>query len=74
MAEFFAMSGYALYVWPAFGFTVLVLAGLWILSLRRMRAREAELEGLRAKLPGSRPARRPAVIRPRREPARQDGA
>ncbi|WP_159712502.1 heme exporter protein CcmD, partial [Geminicoccus flavidas] len=38
MAEFLAMGGYAAYVWPAFGFTILVLAGLWVLSLRQMRA------------------------------------
>ncbi|WP_027135270.1 heme exporter protein CcmD [Geminicoccus roseus] len=67
MSEFLRMSGYAVYVWPAFGFTILVLGGLWLLSLRRMRAKEAELEELRGRMRAQRPARQPAVIRPRRE-------
>lgn len=67
MSEFLRMSGYAAYVWPAFGFTILVLGGLWLLSLRRMRAKEAELEELRGRLRAQRPAGQPAVIRPRRE-------
>ena len=73
MGEFFAMGGYAAYVWPAFGFTILVLAGLWILSWRQMRAKEAEVEALRARLRAQRPARQPKVIRARREtPAAPD--
>lgn len=69
MAEFFAMSGYAAYVWPAFGFAILVLGGLWLASLRRMRVKEAELEALRNRLRAQRPARPPSVLRPRRDPA-----
>jgi heme exporter protein D len=71
VAEFFAMSGYAAYVWPAFGFTILVLGGLWLLSLRRMRAKEAELEALRQEMRTRRPARPAPVIRPHREPAQK---
>jgi heme exporter protein D len=67
MGEFFAMGGYAAYVWSAFGFTILVLAGLWILSWRRMRAKEAEVEALRARLRSQRPPRQPKVIRARRD-------
>jgi heme exporter protein D len=63
MAEFFAMSGYAAYVWPAFGVTILVL--------RRMRAKEAELEALRQEMRTRRPARPAPVIRPHREPAQK---
>jgi heme exporter protein D len=69
MAEFLAMGGYAAYVWPAFGFTILVLGGLWLLSLRQMRAKEAELEALRSQMRGRRPARPAEVIRPRRASA-----
>ena len=29
MSEFFAMGGYALYVWSSYGLAVLVLAGLF---------------------------------------------
>jgi heme exporter protein CcmD len=49
MAEFFAMGGYALYVWPAYTATVLTLAAAVILSLRahakaRENVRRLELE------------------------------
>ena len=46
VAEFFHMGGYALYVWPSFGLTAAVLAGLLAVSLRGLRAREAALEAL----------------------------
>lgn len=37
------MGGYWPYVWPAFAVAALVLGGLWVVSWRAMRAREAEL-------------------------------
>lgn len=46
LAEFFHMGGYALYVWPSFGLTAAVLAGLLAVSLRGLRAREAALAAL----------------------------
>ena len=49
MAEltvFLAMGGYAAYVWPAFALTLMVLGGLAAVSLRGLRAREAELRAL----------------------------
>jgi heme exporter protein D len=46
MAEFFAMGGYAGYVWPAFGITTIVLIGLLVISLRALRRREATLARL----------------------------
>ncbi len=42
------MGGYAAYVWSAFAITAVVMGGLLAVSLRRLRAREAELEALRA--------------------------
>ena len=44
---FFAMGGYAEFVWPAYAVTAIVLVGLLIASLWAMRTREAELEVLR---------------------------
>ena len=49
MAEFFAMGGYAGYVWPAYGATILTLALAVIMSLRahakaRENVRRLELE------------------------------
>jgi len=37
MSEFFAMGGYALYVWGSFGVTALVMAIEAILLVRRRR-------------------------------------
>lgn len=48
------MGGYAAFVWPAWGLTVLVLGGLVWSSLRSMRAREKELAALEAKREGKR--------------------
>ena len=49
MAEFFAMGGYAAYVWPTYIATILTLGGAIVLSLRahakaRENVRRLELE------------------------------
>ena len=46
MNEFFAMGGYAAFVWPALGLSALVMAILYFQSYRSLTAREAELEAL----------------------------
>ena len=48
IAKFLEMGGYAAYVWPALGLTVVVLAGLLIASAKSARRREAELARLEA--------------------------
>lgn len=48
LGKFLEMGGYAAYVWPALGLTVVVLAGLLILSAKSVRRREAELARLEA--------------------------
>lgn len=51
IAEFFAMDGYAVYVWVSYGLSFLGVAGLIGLALqRRVRATErlARLEALEA--------------------------
>ena len=45
--SFLNMGGYAAFVWPAYGATALVLAGLVVMSLGRMRASERALAELR---------------------------
>lgn len=35
---FLAMGGYAVYVWPAYGITAIVLLAIWVHGLRRSRA------------------------------------
>ena len=47
MATFLEMGGYAAFVWPAFGITLAVLAGLLGLSVRSLGARETALAALR---------------------------
>lgn len=63
MAEFLSMGGYAAFVWPAYGITALVMAGLLVATLRGLRRREALLRALE----GSRPRRRKE--RPGADPA-----
>lgn len=46
MNDFVAMGGYALYVWPAYGITFLVLALVWLDGVRRRRAVERDLQNL----------------------------
>jgi heme exporter protein D len=59
VTEFFAMGGYAAYVWSAYGITLLVLVvSAWAARRRRLdaldRARQAALQ---------QPARRQATVR-----------
>lgn len=46
MSEFFAMGGYAAFVWPAYALAAIVLVGLLVVSLCRLRRAEAELAAL----------------------------
>lgn len=41
---FFAMGGYAAFVWPAYGIAAAVLIGFALLSWRRLKAAERALE------------------------------
>ena len=47
MTEVFNMGEYGMYIWPAWGFALLILGGLVIASVRVMRARERELDDVR---------------------------
>ena len=59
MTEVFNMGEYGMYIWPAWGFAVLILGGLVIASVRVMRARERELAGLEATKPRRRRQKEP---------------
>ncbi len=57
LQEFLAMGGYAAFVWPCFGVTVLLLAGLFVTSKQRLARLEAEVASLQALQQGkARPA------------------
>ncbi len=47
LAEYFAMGGYAAYVWPAYGVAALVMIALAMVAARSYRARQALLTALR---------------------------
>ena len=44
--QYLSMGGYAVYVWSAYGVAAVVLAALAIVSWRRTKAHEAELQSL----------------------------
>lgn len=46
ISTFFAMGGYAEFIWPCFGLSALILTGLFWQSLRSLRRAEAELAEL----------------------------
>ncbi len=45
--DYFAMGGYASFVWPAFGLSAVVVVALLVVSLRNLRLSEAALAELR---------------------------
>ena len=54
MAEYLAMGGYAAFIWPAYGLTVLALVGILWSSLASLRAAERRA----ASFDAARPRRR----------------
>jgi heme exporter protein D len=46
LAHYFAMGGYAFYVWPAYALTAAVLGGLVFVSWRRYRQSARDLDRL----------------------------
>lgn len=48
MAEFFAMDGYAVFVWGSYGATLAGMVGLIGLALSRRKSAEARLQRLQA--------------------------
>ena len=57
MADFFAMGGYAAFIWPAYGIAGAVIVGLFVWSWRGL----AKAEQAEAML-GRRERRRPAKV------------
>jgi len=51
MSGFWAMGGYAAYVWPAYGISLLGLAGAVLLTIRAYRRAQAQLAALESKKP-----------------------
>lgn len=53
VSEFFAMGGYAPYVWPAYLIAAGILVALLGLSIRDLKRNENTLKGLRAERRGA---------------------
>jgi heme exporter protein D len=51
MNDYWAMGGYAVFVWPAYGLSALVMIGLAFSAWRTLRVRERDLARLRDQLP-----------------------
>jgi heme exporter protein D len=51
MSDFWAMGGYAVYVWPAYIVVGLVMVGLLLMSWRGLKSKEAALATLRCDSP-----------------------
>ncbi|MEE8295743.1 MAG: heme exporter protein CcmD [Sphingomonadales bacterium] len=50
--EFWHMGGYAAFIWPAYGASILGLLGLAVLSYRKKKNLEKQVENLKAKKNG----------------------
>ena len=61
LRDYFAMGGYAAFVWPAYGLAAAVMTGILLVSLRRYRRMQCTLEALQRSRP----------VRPRRGAARE---
>jgi heme exporter protein D len=44
MSEYFAMGGYAAFIWPSYGVAAVLLVVLLVLSTRRLQAAERALD------------------------------
>ena len=64
MSDYFAMGGYAAYVWPAYAVTVVMLVGTLVASLAGLRRREAMVKALEAARPQRAPRRERASEQP----------
>ncbi|MGH7095743.1 MAG: heme exporter protein CcmD [Stellaceae bacterium] len=52
--RYFAMGGYAVFVWPAYAIALVVIGGVVVLSWRRYRASLRELERVQRDIEASR--------------------
>jgi len=47
------MGGYAVFVWPSFGLSAVLLIGIFVVSVRTLKATRATLTALSAETPPS---------------------
>ncbi|MBF0326675.1 MAG: heme exporter protein CcmD [Alphaproteobacteria bacterium] len=54
LSSFFAMGGYAGYVWPSYGLAVVLMVAVLVASARGVKNAERELEQMQSLRPGRR--------------------
>jgi len=59
LSTFFAMGGYAGFIWPAYGLAGVVLVGLMVVSRRALKAAERDLAALEGAQETNRPGEAP---------------
>lgn len=64
LSAFFAMGGYAGYVWPTYILAVLVMAALLAVSIRSARSNERDLEAAQSLRPSRRRRNTPSAVSP----------
>ena len=45
MSAYFAMGGYAAFIWPSYALALVLVIGIFVLAQRRLSAAERALEG-----------------------------
>jgi heme exporter protein D len=45
VSQYFAMGGYAAFIWPSYALAVLLLVGVFVLAARRLNAATRALDG-----------------------------
>ncbi len=61
MAGYFAMGGYALYVWSAYVAALVIMAGMVVATLRRLRSVQRDVAVLEQQRPARRRGRAPSA-------------
>ena len=44
MSDYFAMGGYAVFIWPSYALGAVLLVGAFLLAVRRLHAAQAALD------------------------------
>lgn len=55
LSSFLDMGGYGAFVWPSFGLSALLLVGIFVISVRSLKANRVALAALNAESPPASP-------------------
>ncbi len=60
ISSFLDMGGYAAFVWPSFGLSAVLLIGIFVISVRTLKANHATLDALNNEAERASPSEGPA--------------